>query len=320
VAAPPAALRLGRRATDRIGDLVLRGVTLAASVLAVVLVGAIAYEIVKGSKLAFSKFGFGFVTGQVWDPVKGEFGALDFIFGTALTSGIAIVVATPLAVAIALFLSELAPRAIRDVIGTLVEMLAAIPSVILGLWGILVFGPFLADHVEPFLHDYFGWIPFFSGEPSTGSDVFVASMILTIMVVPIVASISRELFLSVPRDLQEGALALGMTRWEMARGVVLHATRPGIIAAVILGLGRAIGEAIAVTQVIGGLAGIHLDLFLPGDTLASRIAAQYQGASTHLQVSALIYLAAILLCFSLIVNLLAQLIVRRFQFQREGGV
>jgi phosphate transport system permease protein len=320
MAASPAALPLGRRITDRFGDLTLRGITLAASVFAVVLVGAVAYEIVDGSRLAFSEFGFGFITSQAWDPVKGEFGALDFIYGTAITSGIAILVATPLSIAIALFLTELAPRAVRDVIGTLVEMLAAIPSVILGLWGILIAGPFLAEHVEPFLHKYFGWIPFFAGEPSTGSDVFVASMILTIMVVPIVASISRELFLSVPDDLKEGALALGMTRWEMVRGVILHATRPGVVAAVILGLGRAIGEAIAVTQVIGGLTGIHLNLFVPGDTLASRIAAQYQGASSDLQTSALIYLAAILLAFSLVVNLIAQVIVRRFQFQRAGGV
>jgi phosphate transport system permease protein len=319
MAAPPAALRLGRRVTDRLGDITLHGVTFGASALSVVLVGMIAYEIVDGSRLAFSKFGFGFVTSQAWDPVKGDFGALDFIYGTAITSGIALLIATPLSIAIALFLTELAPRAIRDVIGTLVEMLAAIPSVILGLWGILIAGPFLADHVEPFLHDYFGWIPFFSGEPSTGSDVFVASMILTIMVVPIVASVSRELFLSVPTDLKEGALALGMTRWEMVRGVVLHATKAGMVAAVILGLGRAIGEAIAVTQVIGGQTGIHLNLFVPGDTLASRIAAQYQGASSDLQVSALIYLGAILLVFSLLVNLLAQVIVRRFAFQRGAG-
>lgn len=320
MAASPGTLRLGRRLTDRFGDLLLHGVTLAASVLAVVVVGAVAYQIIKGSRPAFDKFGFGFITSDAWNPVSGQFGALDFIYGTAVTSGIALVVAAPLSIAIALFLTELAPRALRDVIGTLVELLAAIPSVILGLWGILVAGPFLSDHVEPFLHRYFGWIPLFSGESTGGSDVFVASMILTIMVVPIVASVSRELFLSVPGDLKEGALALGMTRWEMVRGVILHATRPGIVAAVILGLGRAIGEAIAVSQVIGSLNVFHLNLFSAGNTLASKIASEYQGAASNLQISALIYLGAILLVFSLVVNLLAQLIVRRFAYQRGGAV
>jgi phosphate transport system permease protein len=319
VAASAPAVRLSRRFTDRIGDYVLHGVTLAASVLALAVVGTVAYEIVDGSRLAFSEFGFGFVTSRDWDPVKEQFGALDFIYGTAITSALALLLATPLSIAIALFLTELAPRGLRDFIGTLVEMLAAIPSVILGLWGILVAGPFLADHPQPFLHRWLGWIPLFSGDPDTASNVFVAACILTIMVVPIVASVSRELILSVPTDLREGALALGMTRWEMVRGVVLHATRAGLVAAVILGLGRAIGEAIAVTQVIGGQTGIHLNLFEPGDTLASRIAAQYQGASTRMQVSALVYLAAVLLVISVLTNFLAQVIVRRFQFQRTGG-
>jgi len=318
--APSVTLRLSRRLSDRVGDVTLHGLALGASAAAVAAVVAVAYELVHGSHLAFSKFGLGFVTSQAWDPVKESFGALAFIYGTALTSGFALLIATPLSIAIALFLTELAPRAVRDVIGTLVEMLAAIPSVILGLWGILVLGPFMLHHVNPFLHRWLGWTRFFSSDPTTVSNQLLAVAILTIMAVPIVASVSRELFLSVPSELKEGALALGMTRWEMVRGVVLHSTRPGIVAAVILGLGRAIGEAIAVTQVIGGLLGIHPDLFLPGDTLASRIAAQYQGASSNLQASALIYLAAILLVFSLVVNLLAQVIVRRFSYARAGGV
>src|SRR6266540_4912514 len=198
-------------------------------------------------------------------------------------------------------------------------MLAAIPSVVLGLWGILVMAPFLGQHVEPWLHRHLGFLPIFSGTPQPGgAGMLAAGLILAIMVIPIVASISRELFLSVPRELEEGALALGATRWEMVRGVVLSSSRPGIAAAVILGLGRAIGEAIAVTQVIGAGWFIHMSLFGPGDTLASRIAGQYQGAVSNLQVSSLFYLASILLAIGLLTNLLAQLIVRRYDLHRAG--
>jgi phosphate transport system permease protein len=196
--------------------------------------------------------------------------------------------------------------------------LAAVPSVIVGLWGILVLGPFVQATLEPFLKSTLGFLPIFHGRTSIVG-YLPATIVLTIMVVPIVASISRELFLSVPQELKEGAFALGMTRWEMVRGVVLPYARPGIVAAVILGLGRAVGEAIAVTQVVGNTLGIHVSLFSPGDTLASRIASQYQGASTNLQLSAIVYLAAILLVITLVANFVAQLIVRRFEFQRTGG-
>jgi phosphate transport system permease protein len=181
-----------------------------------------------------------------------------------------------------------------------------------------VLGPFVANHLEPWLHSTLGFIPLFSGDPSS-SGLFVAGLVLAIMVVPIVASICRELFLAVPRELEEGALALGATRWEMVKGVVLSSSRPGIAAALILGLGRALGEAIAVTQVIGSATAIHFSLFQPGDTLASRIAAQFQGAGTRLQTASLFYLAGILLVIGLVTNLVAQLIVRRFEFQRTGA-
>src|ERR671925_397680 len=283
-----------RRLGDRFGDLSMRGITLAGALGAVVLLGAIVWKVVDLAHPAISKYGLGFLSGTTWDPGRRVFGAAPFIYGTAVSSFIALLIATPLAIAIALWLSELAPRGVRGVIGSLVEMLAAIPSVVLGLWGILVLGPYLAHHLEPWLHSAFGWLPIF-GERSTGSDVFVAGLILAIMIVPIVASICRELFLSIPQELEEGALALGATRWEMVRGVVLSSSRPGIAAALILGLGRALGEAIAVTQVIGAGWWIHTSLFDPGDTLASRIAAQFQGAQTNVQTSSLFYLAAILL-------------------------
>ena len=310
-------LRSGRR-RGRIGDLLLVGVTFVFSAGAVALLVAIAFKVFDGAHPAYSKFGLGFITSRVWDPVKGHFGALDLIYGTGITSFLALLIATPLSIAIALFLSELAPRGVRDVVGSLVEMLAAVPSVIVGLWGILVLGPFVQGTLEPFLSRTLGFLPLLRGKPSAVG-LLPAIIVLTIMVVPIVASISRDLFLSVPSELKDGALALGMTRWEMVRGVVLPYARPGIAAAVILGLGRAVGEAIAVTQVIGNTLGIHISLFTPGDTLASRIANQYQGASSNLQVSAIVYLAAILLVITLIANVFAQVIVRRFESQRTGG-
>jgi len=185
-----------------------------------------------------------------------------------------------------------------------------VPSVVVGLWGILVMGPFVANHLEPWLEHTLGFLPLFHGDPSIFG-LLPAILVLTIMITPIVSSVSRELFLGVPRDLKEGALALGTTRWEMIRGVVLPYARSGIAAALILGLGRAVGEAIAVTQVVGGSVAIHWSLFQPGDTLASRIASQYQGATTKLQVGSIAYLALILLVFSLVANVGAQAIVRK---------
>jgi len=301
-----------RRLGDRIGDVGLRVVTFAAALSAVVLLGAIVWKVLALAWPALSKYGFGFLTSATWDPVKKHFGALSFIYGTAISSFLALLIATPLAIAIALWLSELAPRGARGIIGSLVEMLAAIPSVVLGLWGILVLGPYLSHHLEPWLHSNLGFIPIFGAPEATGTGMFTAALILTIMIVPIIASLCRELFLQVPEELEEGALALGATRWEMVRGVILPATRTGIAAAIILGLGRALGEAIAVTQVIGGGTKISSNIFGPSDTIASKIAASYQGAASGLESSSLLYLGAILLAIGLLTNFAAQVIVRRF--------
>jgi phosphate transport system permease protein len=312
----PAALK--RRGRLNPGDAILYGVTLAAALVAVVLLVLLGRQLVADAWPAIRKFGAGFLTSEVWNPPIDAYGAGTFIFGTALTSFGALLLATPVSIAIALFLTELAPRWARGPVGALVEMLAAVPSVVLGLWGILVMGPWIVSTVGPWLHDAFGWTPFFSTEPTVGSSMLSAVLILTIMIVPIISSICRELFLSVPRDLKEGALALGATRWEVVRGVVFPYARGGIAAAMILGLGRAFGEAIAVTQVIGNSVGIHWSLFDPGDTLASRIASQYVGANTTLQIASLVYLAVILLVFSLAANLLAQFIVRRVARRQQG--
>jgi phosphate transport system permease protein len=320
-AATGGAFRLGRRRLrDTVGDFTLFGLTGAASFGVVALMALLIYELFDQAWPAIEEFGLGFLSSHAWDPVKNDFGALDFIWGTVYTSFFAVLLAAPLSIGIALFLSELAPRGVRGVVGALVEMLAAIPSVVIGLWGVFILGPFIHDHLAPLLDTTLGWTPFFSGGvPATGSTLLTAVLVLTIMIIPITASISRELFLAVPEELEEGALALGVTRWEMIRGVVLPYTKGGLVAAVILGLGRAIGEAIAVTQVVGGLLGVNISLFESGDTLASRIAAQYQGAATNIQVASLVYLALILLLISLVTNFTAQLIVRRFERQRVGA-
>ena len=324
--APASTLRLTgahRKLADRLGDPVLRAFAWSASAIAIVVLGALAYKVFALAGESFSRYGLGFIGGENWNPSQGTsgygFGAADFLFGTAVTSFFAMLIAAPLSVAIALFLTELAPRGARRPVATLVELLAAIPSVVLGLWGIVVLSPVIANTIEPALGSVLGWIPLFSGA-SAPFGLFTAIVILTIMTVPIVSSITREVFSTVPTELKEGALALGATRWEMVRMVMLPYARSGMVGAVILGLGRALGEAIAVTMVIGHTAGIHASLFATGDTLASRIASEYQGAATSLQISSLAYLAAILLVLALIVNAAARLIVRRTTVRLPAGL
>ena len=302
----------------RLGDTLFRGVALAASAGSAFLLGWIAFKVLDLAWPAIEHFGLSFVWTEAWDPVTEQFGALTFVYGTALTSLIALVIAVPVSIGIALFLTEIAPRRLAAPIATLVELLAAIPSVVLGLWGILVFGPWVAEHLEPFLQDHFGFLPIFSGSPSQAG-ILPAALVLTIMIVPITSALCRELFLRVPRDLTDGALALGSTRWESIRGVTLAYAAPGIAAAVLLGLCRAFGEAIAVTQVIGGGNSIEVSWFATGDTLASRIASQYQGATSQLQAGSILYLAAILMAISLVTNVAAQLIVRRFDKARKAA-
>ena len=301
---------------DRFGDRALYVITLLAAILSAVILGGLTYEVFKLAGDAISHAGIGFLTTSNWDPVHEKFGAAQFVYGTFVSSFGALLIATPLSIAIALFLTELAPRRSRTVISTLVELLAGIPSVILGLWGILVLGPVLNDTVEPALHAVLGWIPLLGGTYSPVG-LFPAMLILTIMTVPIVSSLTREVFTTVPPSAKEGALALGGTRWEMIKTTVLPYSRPGIIAAVMLGLARAVGEAIAVAQVIGGAPGIHANIFLPAQSMAAQIAVQYQGA-TPLNQSALAYLAAVLLVLSLIFNGAARLLVRGVQRKSRG--
>jgi phosphate transport system permease protein len=302
-----------RGLVDRLGDSAFHLLTLATALLCVAVVGAIVWKVFSLAHPAIGHNGLDFFTHLTWDPVKNHYGALLFLYGTAVSSFVALLIATPLSIAIGLYLSELAPKGVRGIIASLVEMLAAIPSVVLGLWGILVLAPFMAHNVDPWLQRTLGFLPMFTGQiGQNGLSLLTAIVILTIMIVPIISSISRELFLQVPTELEEGALALGATRWEMVRGVILPTARSGIAAAMILGLGRALGEAIAVTQVIGGATTFSKSWFAPADTLASKVAGNYQSASTRLEAASLIELAAILLVLGLVVNILAQVIVRRF--------
>ncbi len=307
----------GRGLLDRLGDRGLYLLTASAAIGSVVILGGLTYKVVDLASGAISSNGLGFITTSNWDPVHGQFGAAQFLYGTAVSSFGALLLATPLSIAIALFLTELAPRGTRTPIGTLVELLAGIPSVILGLWGILVLGPAMQSTIEPALHSALGWIPL-AGKLFAGAyspvGLLPAMLILTIMTVPIVSSLIREVFTTVPAAAKEGALAVGGTRWEMIRTVVLPYSRPGIIAAVMLGLGRAVGEAIAVSQVIGGAPGINPNLFLPAQSAAGQIAAQYQGATPDTQ-AALAYLAVILLVLSLVFNGVARLLVRAVQLR-----
>jgi phosphate transport system permease protein len=296
------------------------GICVLAAVITTAALVLIAYQVIHGASPSISKFGLGFVFDTTWQPNPPfeEFGAGTVLFGTVVSSFFALLLGAPVAIAIGLYLSLLAPKGVRGVISPLVEMLAAIPSVILGFWGILVLAPFVKDTIEPFLHDHLGFIPLFGEPQTTGASIFTAGLILTIMVVPIIASISRDLFLSVPQDVQDGASALGATRWEVVRGVVLPSTASGVMAASLLGLGRALGEAIAVTQVIGAGSEIHASLFKTGDTLAGRIANQFPGAITQLHQASLFYLGVILLVIGIASNFAAQWIGRRFDVTQRG--
>jgi phosphate transport system permease protein len=302
-------------AVDRAGDWVIRALCALACLVALAVMVDIAYKVVTGAHLALAQFGLQFLTSSEWKPNFDRFGAVALLYGTAVTSAMALLLAVPIGVSIGLYLSLLAPQRLRGLIGPLVEMLAAIPSVILGLWGIIVLAPAVRD-AEPWLHRTLGFLPIFGSPQTAGASVFTAGLILTIMVIPIVASISRDLFLTVPRELQDGAIALGSTQWEVVRGVILPVTFSGVVSAALLGLGRALGEAIAVAQVIGAGNLAHGSLFETGDTMASRIALQFPGALSKLHFASLYYLALILLALGLVSNLLAQVIARRFGAER----
>ncbi len=261
----------------------------------------------QGSLLSIREFGFGFLFGSVWDPVKGEFGALPFIYGTVVSSIIAVLIATPLSLGVAIFLVEQAPKSLARPIGFLVELLAAIPSVVYGLWAIFVLAPFLRVYVQPPIQATLGWLPFFEGTP-TGIGMFTGGLILAIMITPIITAVVRDILEAVPVTQREAALALGATKWETTKIVLANASS-GIAGAVILGLGRAIGETMAVTMIIGNRPQISASLFDPAYTIASVIANEFTEATGDLYLSALVEMGLILFVVTFIVTGLAKLLI-----------
>jgi phosphate transport system permease protein len=303
--------------TGNAGDAVFRTLMFMAAFLMLVIVVAMIYALASQSMPSIRQFGFGFLTSSHWDPPRSEFGAWPFIYGTVMSSLIALLISVPLSLGIAIFLVEQAPYYIARPITFLVELLAAIPSVVYGLWGIFVLAPFVRVQVGPPLQKWFGWLPLFQG-PITGIGLLTGGVILAIMVTPIISAVVRDVLAAVPSSQREAALALGATKWETTR-VVLTNGAPGIAGAVILGLGRAIGETMAVTMVIGNRAEISLSLFAPSYTIASAIANEFTEATQDLYLSALVELGLILFLVTFVVNAIARLLVWNV-IRKTGGV
>ena len=299
-------LRL-RRTLLPTGDALFRGVLFMSALVLVVIVVAMIAAIGANSGAALRKFGFGFLVSRAWNPSRGEFGALPFVYGTVVSSLIALVVSVPLSLGVAVFLVEQAPRRLSRPLTFLVELLAAIPSVVYGLWGIFVLAPFLRVWIETPLQKHFGWLPLFQGT-ITGTSLFTAGIILAIMITPIISAVVRDVLAAVPVSQREAALALGATRWETTR-IVLANGAPGIAGAIILGLGRAVGETMAVTMVIGNRPEISASLFEPSYTIASVLANEFTEATGDLYLSALVELGLVLFVVTFIINAAARLLV-----------
>ena len=311
-------LFLHRREETNVGDLAFRWLTAAFAGGTLLLLAVMALQMVRASALSLGRFGLGFLLSSAWDPVRDAFGALPFIFGTVVSSLLALALAVPISLGVAIFLAELAPAKVRGWLGFVVELLAAVPSVIYGLWGVFVLAPWLRDSIEPGLEHAFGFLPFFSG-PRQGVGMLAGALILAIMILPTISSVSREVLRAVPDSLREGGLALGATRWEVIRRIVLPAARSGVTGAIILGLGRALGETMAITMVIGNRPEISASLFAPSYTMASVIANEFTEATGDLYLSALAELGLLLFMVTLVLNLTARLLVWRVA-RLPGGV
>jgi phosphate transport system permease protein len=294
------------------GDQALKGVVACAAIAIVSLLALLAYELVVGSRLSISKFGISFIAGLTWDPVHEIFGALPFIYGTLLTSALSLLVGLPISIGVAVFLVEKLKgrRTAAYLIGTTVDLLAAVPSVIYGLWGLFFLSPLIRDDVEKPLGQYLGFIPTFSGAPF-GLDFFTAGIILAIMIIPTISAVSRNILNAVPNSQREGMYSIGATDWEVVRKGILPYARSGLFGATILGLGRAVGETMAVTMVIGNAPRISASLFSPGYTLASVIANEFTEATSQLYLSSLVELGLILFLVALAINVFARFLLWR---------
>src|SRR6266508_3458280 len=297
---------LGRDRSDRIYRRVLTGFALALPFLILVIIGVLLVNALP----ALKRFGPSFLFTSTWDPVAEVYGAAPMIFGTLASSLLALLIAVPLALSVAIFLTEFAPRWLRQPVAFLVELLAAIPSVVYGLWGIFVLIPFLRSYVVPPLKALFGWTPFLQGV-FYGNSLLAGGIILAIMIVPYIAAVSREVLLAVPMAQREAALAMGATRWEAVRSAVLPYGRAGLIGAIILGLGRALGETMAVTMVIGNRHDIGLSVLQPAYTMAAAIANEFSEATTNMYLSALFEVGLILFVLTVVVNAVARILIWR---------
>lgn len=300
-------------------DLGFKRATTAVALSVVALTLFLVYHMAIYAMPAIRRFGLHFLFTSTWDPVKEVFGALPFIYGTVVSSILALLIAVPVSLGIAIYLAELAPQFIRQPLSFLIELLAAIPSVVYGLWGIFGLAPFLKETIQPFLSRYFGFLPIFKGE-FYGVGMLTAGIILSIMIIPTISSISREVFLAVPFTQREASLALGATRWETIRLAVLGYARTGVLGAVILGLGRALGETMAVTMVIGNRPEISASLFAPSYTMASVIANEFTEATSKLYLSALIEIGLVLFFITLVLNIVARLLIWKVSNKVKGQI
>ncbi len=297
-------------------DLAFRVVAVFCALLIVVIMAGIVFELLRNSCLSIAEFGLSFVTSNEWNPVTQEFGAASSIFGTLVSSFIAMFLAVPLSLAIALFLVEIAPPALSRIVGGGIELLAAVPSIIFGMWGLFVFAPFMAEHVQPLLGRYLGFLPLFQGPPM-GIGMLSAGIILALMILPYICAITRDVLQMVPSVVKESAYGMGSTTWEVTRGVSFRYGLQGIVGAAFLGLGRALGETMAVTFVIGNNHNISPSLFAAGNSIASTLANEFTEASEPMYLNALVELGLVLFVITVFFRVFAQLWLRRLNRARE---
>lgn len=298
-------------------DNVFRWITVVCAAVIPILIFGLVIVLIKDSWLSINEFGFEFLLSDAWNPITKEFGALSSIYGTIVSTVIAMVIALPMGLVIALFLVELSPPKASAFFGTAIELLAAIPSIIYGMWGLFVFAPYMADHVQPFLGKYLGWMPLFTGPPM-GIGMLTAGIILALMILPFISSVARDVFRMVPPVLKESAYGLGATNWEVTKGISLRYALHGLIGAGFLGLGRALGETMAVTFVIGNNHRLSASLFAGGNSIASTLANEFTEASEPLFLSALVELGLVLFLITIVFQILAQLWLKKIQRESAG--
>jgi len=297
------------------GDSIFRGLTLSFAIGILLLFTAIVVSLWHESLPSIHKFGFSFLTSSAWNPVKDDFGALIAIVGTLISTLLAMLIAVPISIGVALFLAELAPEWMKAPFGTAIELLAAIPSIVYGMWGLFVLSPIMADHLQPWLADHFGFLPFFTG-PAMGIGMLTAGLVLALMILPFIASVTRDVFLMVPQNLKEAAYGMGCTTWEVVRDIMIPYGKKGIAGAVFLGMGRALGETMAITFVIGNAYHLSWSLFAPGTSIASTLANEFTEADSDIYLSSLVELGLVLFLITFIVLGIAQMWLRR---GNQGG-